>query len=66
MKLIKKREIIEFVFAELKLSPTDKGFQKAVENYVRLKLRISERAELNSKLTNFCEYVTKLYKKNRK
>jgi len=63
MKSVQKRAIIEFVFAELKLSPIDDGFFKACENYVRLELRIGEKTELNSKLKNFCDYTTKLYKK---
>ena len=66
MRSIKKRAIVEFVFAELKISPTDTGFQKACENYVRLELKIGEKCHLNTKLKNFCEYVTKLYKKSRK
>ena len=66
MRSIKKRAIIEFVFSELKVSPTDAEFQKSCENYVRLELRISEKAELNSKLQNFCKHATKLYRKSSK
>ena len=66
MKSIKKRAIVEFVFAELKVSPSDNGFLKACENYVRLELRISDKAELNSKLKNFCDHTAKLYRKSRK
>ena len=65
-KTITKRAIVEFVVAELKIFPIDKGFHKACENYVRLELKISEAAELNSKLKNFCDHTTKLYRKNRK
>ena len=63
-KTIAKRAIVEFVVAELKIFPLDKGFQKACENYVRLQLKISEKALLNSKLQNFCKHTTKLYKQS--
>ena len=65
-KTISKRAIVEFVAAELKIFPSDKGFHKACENYVRLELKLSETAQLNSKLKNFCDHTTKLYKKSRK
>ena len=63
-KTISKRAIVEFVVAELKIFPVDKGFQKACENYVRLQLKLSENAPLNSKLQNFCKHTTKLYRQN--
>ena len=66
MKSIKKRAIVEFVIAEMKLSPVDKGFQEACENYVRLQLRIGKKANLNSKLQYFCGNVIKFYRKSRK
>ena len=65
-KTVSKRAIVEFVVAELKIFPLDKGFHKACENYVRLELKISETAQLNSKLQNFCKYTAKLHKQNRK
>ena len=66
MKSIKKRDIIEFVIAEMKLSPVDTGFDNACENYVRLQLRIGKKAELNSRLKYFCGNVRKFYKKHSK
>ena len=66
MKSIKKRDIIEFVVAEMKLSPVDDGFDKACENYVKLQLRIGKKAELNNKLKCFCGNVRTFYKKSRK
>ena len=46
----KKRDIVEFVVAEMKLSPVDDGFDQACENYVKLQLRIGKKTELNAKL----------------
>ena len=66
MKSIKKKAVVEFVIAEMKLSPVDTGFDNACENYVRLQLRISKKAELNTKLKYFCGNVRKFYKKHRK
>ena len=65
MKSIKKRAIVEFVVAELKISPLKTGpaFQKACENYVRLELKIGEKTVLNTKLKSFCAYVKSLYRK---
>ena len=65
-RTVSKRAIVEFVVAELKIFPLDKGFHKACENYVRLELKLSETAQLNSKLQNFCKHTTRLYRQNSK
>ena len=63
MRSIKKKAIVEYVVAELKIFPQSKGFYKACENYVKLELRMAEKGALNSKLKNFCSHVGALYKK---